>query len=521
MTALSRSIGDSLFDSNLVFDKRASRVVRPADGLRALQRSLTGDPQQARRASLPDFLAAAQPAAQFNRVLETPPAAFSVTRAEQSGTSISIASLATAASARSTGFSSLDDQVTAGTLSLKLKGQSYAVTIAQGATLKDVANSVRGLGADVDASIEREGAKVFLQIKRRSTGYSVADGPDAALSLSETVTGTDGQRLGAEISNVATNAVFSINGVTQVRAQNLITDAQSGTSIDLARVSAGIAPALAPDAFTDFGASKSRGTGQGFLVSVESLSRAAEARSGLFRSENELIKAGTLALAVEGRSFNVAINDGDTLGQVRQRIEASGADVRAALVADSGGVRLSLTSRQTGYPLRGRPEDALAVSETSTTGAGGQSLGLSITQAATNAVVKVNGAATSSRTDDVTGAVPGFTLSLKKVSSSGELVTLPVARGRTPVDVGNEVNRVLQAQLLTTRVIAPPQEEEKVRQTRQKLDVSDKVQEARKPIAGSESSRADILKKLTAVDDIFGGLKATGQFLESASANTQ
>ncbi|HET6279427.1 MAG TPA: hypothetical protein VFH73_00615 [Polyangia bacterium] len=471
-----------------------------------------------RRAGLPDFVQATHQPDASNRVLDAAPVAFSVARSESAA--ISISSLATAASARSGGFSSLDDQVTAGTLNLKVNGASYNVAIAQGATLKDVVGSIRALGADVNAGVERDGGQYFLRITNRSTGYDTGRAPDDALTISETSTGSDGQRLAARIDNVATNAAFTINGVTQVRRQNLVTDAQSGTSVDLAKVSAGISPALAPDNFAEFGPAASAGPGRRYLVSVESLAEAAEARSALFASEKELVKAGTFSLAVEGRRFGVAVNDGDTLAQVRQRIEDSGADVRASIVNDSGGVRLSITSRQKGYPVRGTPADALSVGESST-GSSGQSLNATV-RAATNAVVNVNGTVTSSRSDTVTGAVPGFTLSLKKVSENGgEVIALPAPGRKPPINVDNALDRVLQAQLLTTRGIAAPIEEEKLNQVRQRSEIADKTQDTRKPAAGgNESSRGDILNKLTAVDGIFGGLRSARQFLAALSSDS-
>jgi len=516
MTALSRSIGNSIFDSNLVFDKSVSRAARPTDGWRELQQSLNGSTPGAalRRTGLPDFLQAAQQSGASTRMLDAAPVAFSVARSDSAA--ISISSLATAASARSGGFSSLDDEVTAGTLNLKVGGASYNVAIAQGATLKDVVGSVRALGADINTTVERDRGQYFLR-----TGYDTSGAPDDALTISETSTGAGGKQFGARIDNVATNAAFTINGVSQVRRQNLITDAQSGTSVDLAKVSAGISPALGPDTFAEFGPSSASGPGRRYLVSVESLAQAAEARSALFSSEKDLVKAGTFSLAVEGRRFNVAVRDGDTLAQVRQRIEDSGAGVRASIVNDSGGVRLSITSRQKGFPARGTPADALSVSETST-GSSGQSLGASV-RAATNAVVRVNGSATTSRSDTVTGAVPGFTLSLKKVSfeAGGEVITLPAPGRRPPVNVDNALDRVLQAQLLTTRGIAAPQEEDKLNQVRQRGDAADKIQETRKPATGgNESSRNDILNKLTAVDGIFGGLRSARQFLAALSSDS-
>jgi flagellar capping protein FliD len=520
MTALSRSIGNSIFDSNPVFDKREPRAARPTDGWRELQQSLNGSTSGAalQRTGLPDFLQAAQQPGASTRLLDAAPVAFSVARNDSAA--ISISSLATAASARSGGFSSLDDQITAGTLNLKVNGASYNVAIAQGATLKDVVGSVRALGADVNATVERDAGLYFLRITNRSTGYDTGGAPDDALTITETSSGSDGKQLGARIDNVATNAAFTINGVSQLRRQNLITDAQSGTSVDLTKVSAGIAPALAPDTFAEFGPGSASGPGRRYVVSVESLAQAAEARSALFSSEKDLVKAGTLSLAVEGRRFNVTVNDGDTLAAVRQRIEDSGAG-SASIVNDSGGVRLSITSRQKGFPLRGTPADALSVSETST-GSSGQSLGATV-RAATNAVVRVNGTATTSRSDTVTGAVPGFTLSLKKVSfeGGGEVITLPAPGRKPPVNVDNAIDRVLQAQLLTTRGIAPPQEEDKLNQVRQRNDAAEKVGETRRPAAGgNESSRNDILDKLTAVDGIFGGLRSASQFLSALSSSS-
>ncbi|HEX3697412.1 MAG TPA: hypothetical protein VH374_18710 [Polyangia bacterium] len=473
--------------------------------------------------TLPDFLSAAAVAASSLRSTNTASAsgAFSVTRTATVDP-VHVSSLATAAHAQSSGFSSLDDEVTAGTLALQINGAKYTLNIAQGETLKDVVAGVRGLGAPVDATVESDGGKLRLGITTRATGFKPSGSASDALTVSETDSGSTGHMLGLAVNHQASNAIFTLHGVVEQQTDNHVADTITGASFDLTNPPASTASSGTADA-TQRSAQLLRGvvgTPIGARISVDSLASAAQVRTSLYASADAAVKSGTLSLNVEGKQTDVTINEGDTLADVRRNIQNSGAAVNATLVNDSGGVRLSIAASATGYPLKGRPEDALTVTEKST-GQGGQSLNPSVTQAATNASVAVDGSTTQSRSNAVTGAIAGFTLNAQHISTTGaEIVTLPGIGGlRPPINVENELNRVLQAQLLKPRDFGVTDA------TAAKKDDVTAANDPTKSAAargqtngGTESSRRDILQKLTAVDDIFGALQAAHALLQAMTS---
>jgi flagellar hook-associated protein 2 len=81
---------------------------------------------------------------------------------------------------------------------------------------------------------------------------------------------------------------------------------------------------------------------------------------------------------------------------------------------------LSLTNRDTGYPLTGGPSGALSITESST-GLDGKPLGLVVTNAV-NAVVEVDGLTMTRTSNEIADAVPGARLSLKSVGAKEDLV---------------------------------------------------------------------------------------------------
>ncbi|HVP63122.1 MAG TPA: flagellar filament capping protein FliD [Myxococcaceae bacterium] len=157
--------------------------------------------------------------------------------AQQGNYSIAVQTLATAAKSRSAAFTSSDAPVTGGTLSLSVQGTSYAVTIPDGASLADVALAIRQSGAPVSATVLNNGTSSYLSVTDVNTGYPVGSTPDAALSITETSTGAQGQPLGFATIQQAANATFTIDGLSFTRTSNSVTDALPGTTLTLKGVS--------------------------------------------------------------------------------------------------------------------------------------------------------------------------------------------------------------------------------------------------------------------------------------------
>eukprot|EP00611_Tribonema_gayanum_P021034 TRINITY_DN395_c0_g1_i1.p1 TRINITY_DN395_c0_g1~~TRINITY_DN395_c0_g1_i1.p1 ORF type:complete len:443 (-),score=148.67 TRINITY_DN395_c0_g1_i1:1008-2336(-) len=140
-----------------------------------------------------------------------------------------------------------------------------------------------------------------------------------------------------------------------------------------------------------------------YSVEVVSLASASKRASDLYASSGATVGNGDVTIAVGANSFTVNLADGaNTLADLRDKINAASnnSGVGAAIVSDTGGARLLLTSRSTGV--------ANAVTVTTSL------FGTTESQPASDAVVKVDGFQTTSSTNTVSTAVDGLTLNLVK-----------------------------------------------------------------------------------------------------------
>jgi flagellar hook-associated protein 2 len=147
--------------------------------------------------------------------------------------SIQVQTLAQSAKARSQPFSS-DGVVRGGTLALTVQGQSYSVTIPDGASLSEVASTLKQSGAPISAVVLNDGTNLYLSISSVKTGFPPAGTAADALSIVETSTGTAGQPLGATLFQPAKNATFTVDGLAFTRQANEVVDAIPGTTLTLA-----------------------------------------------------------------------------------------------------------------------------------------------------------------------------------------------------------------------------------------------------------------------------------------------
>lgn len=205
---------------------------------------------------------------------------------------------------------------------------------------------------------------------------------------------------------------------------------------------------------TGFSATPSSGATSGrYDVLVEDLARAAKARTtSAFTSASDAVKAGTLDLSINGTTTSVTITDGMTLGQVAKAINDSGAAVSATVLESNGQAFLSLTNKNTGFTVGQPPASALTITETSS-GTTGLALGLSITQAATNAKVTIDGLSFERTSNVIDDALPGVTLSLKAKTTVAETLELANDTAATATNLGkfvtayNDVMKILRENL--------------------------------------------------------------------------
>jgi flagellar hook-associated protein 2 len=192
-----------------------------------------------------------------------------------------------------------------------------------------------------------------------------------------------------------------------------------------------------------------------YSVKVNSLAVAAGARSQAFAADTSPVTGGTLTLNVMGTSYDVTIPDGTTLSDVALRIRQSGAPVSAVVLSNGTQAFLSITNRNSGYPIGGAPGDALTITEAST-GVLGQPISAGIVQTADNARVEVNGLTFTRQTNTMGDVIPGVTLTAKAVSAAAESLTVDNDTDGTAtnlkklVDAYNSVMKAIQKQLQVT-----------------------------------------------------------------------
>lgn len=183
-----------------------------------------------------------------------------------------------------------------------------------------------------------------------------------------------------------------------------------------------------------------------YSVEVSSLARAQSLASGAWGSADAVVGGGTLNIELGrwddaaapgaftprdgGDTLSINIPAGATLAQVRDQINAAGAGVRAAIVTDAQGTRLTLTAAETGLDnqLRISTSDLEAGSGldalTFAPDTGGS--GLTQTQSAQNAVATINGLSISANSNTLENVLDGLTLQLGQVTDTGKPVQVDV-----------------------------------------------------------------------------------------------
>ena len=150
-----------------------------------------------------------------------------------------------------------------------------------------------------------------------------------------------------------------------------------------------------------------------YSISVSSVASVAKARSTtVFTSPNNTIAGGSLTLHIQGVATTIAITANSDLSSVARQINQAGKPVSAAVISDGTNYYLSLTNRDTGKPIGSAANGALTVDADPT------GLGLVVTRDATNALLNVDALNIESKTNDISTAIPGVTLTVKATGGS-------------------------------------------------------------------------------------------------------
>lgn len=145
-------------------------------------------------------------------------------------------------------------------------------------------------------------------------------------------------------------------------------------------------------------------------IEIRQLARAQTMHSGLSSSASDPVGLGSLTLTVGGVAHNLTITaSNNSLAGLADAINATGSGVRASVVSDQGQFRLV---------LKGETGTAKAFSLAADTGAdpalAGLVGGLTLSQPASDAIIRVDGVEYNRPTNTITDIVPGVSLTLKK-----------------------------------------------------------------------------------------------------------
>lgn len=194
-----------------------------------------------------------------------------------------------------------------------------------------------------------------------------------------------------------------------------------------------VAALKSPDLFAGFSASSGNSTvldasasntakAGSYQVTVNGLATAQQVKSSSFIASSAVVGTGTLTIAVGANpAVNVTIDGtNNTVAGIAQAINNAGADVTAGVVNDGlGNYYLTLASKKTGSSntisltmadADGINNDANGLSKIYFTPA---TQSMSQTQAATNALLTVNGIAAERASNTITDLLEGVTLTLK------------------------------------------------------------------------------------------------------------
>ncbi len=194
-------------------------------------------------------------------------------------------------------------------------------------------------------------------------------------------------------------------------------------------------------------------------IEVQALAQAQKLKSGNYGAMADAVGSGTLTIQFGSYAGGVFTANGDksaktieikpadnSLGAVRDAINAANVGVTASIVNDGSGNRLVIGSKDTGLDnaLRitvsdddGNNTDAGGLSALAFDASTGGTSHLSETVAAKNATIVIDGITVSKNSNTITDAIEGVTLNLVK-EAIGEPITLSITRdnsgAKTAVD---------------------------------------------------------------------------------------
>jgi flagellar hook-associated protein 2 len=168
-------------------------------------------------------------------------------------------------------------------------------------------------------------------------------------------------------------------------------------------------------------------------IVIDSLAQTSSEVSSAISDPNDTLSG---RLTIQGHTFNVDSADSDTtLGTLASAINSAGIGVRANVITDSNGSRLSLVSGTSGAAGQ------LSVSG-SLSGASSGAISISSSQDGKDASLTVDGVAITSGSNAVTDAIPGVTFQLLG-TSPGTQIQVEITNDNT--DIGTAMSKFVAA----------------------------------------------------------------------------
>ena len=165
-----------------------------------------------------------------------------------------------------------------------------------------------------------------------------------------------------------------------------------------------------------------------FELQVDQLARAARVRSQAFGSDLDVFGEGTLRVEVfEEDAVEITVEAGDTLRDVRDRINAATSLVSASIMDTGSGAYLSIASNKQGHTIGGAAADALVLDHQPSAGAART---FQTVKEASNARFELDGLAIEQHSNTVDSVLEGVSLQLEQTTTGPvELNVSPDSEG--------------------------------------------------------------------------------------------
>ncbi|GHB62144.1 hypothetical protein GCM10008107_08940 [Psychrosphaera saromensis] len=325
------------------------------------------------------------------------------------------------------------------------------------------ANAVSNSGSDFSISVDADAVPSSYSIEVQSLAQGQKLASDAYAEDETVGAGTLTISVGSANMNLifdGTETLSDMRDMINDSAANpglyasIITD-DAGQHLILNSKEVGVDNAISITAADDDGDNTDAAGLSAFVFSTSTIDDSgATAQVGAFSASTDLVGDGTLTLDVDGTSFNT-VTDGLTLEELRDQINTdagtAGVSMTASIVTDSDGKQQLHLDAGTGSTLTVTAADSDGdntddsgisvfsfdpITDAATKGSVDATVtsNMSETQAATDAVIVIDGSLTVTQSSNVfTDAIEGVTITATTVNDPGESNTIVISQDTSKV----------------------------------------------------------------------------------------